>query len=147
VTAWQYGENVFRGTVNGKQINLKILADDYAGNYIFQYMGSTIAVSIRNTRISELEQFMPVHKIKETIPTSLKSPINGKIVRIKVNEGDSVMAGAELCSVEAMKMENLLRSNFNLKIGKIYKNPGDLVNVDDIIMDFEKNVASAQGQL
>ncbi|MDR2778351.1 MAG: acetyl/propionyl/methylcrotonyl-CoA carboxylase subunit alpha [Rickettsiales bacterium] len=137
VTAWQYGENVFRGAVNGKQINVKILSDDYAGNYIFQYMGSTIAVSVRNTRISELEQFMPVRQYKETVPTSLKSPINGRIVKIKVNEGDSVVAGAELCSVEAMKMENILRSNFSLKIGKIYSSPGDLVDIGSVIMDFE----------
>jgi propionyl-CoA carboxylase alpha chain len=136
ITAWQYGENVFRGTVNGKQINVKILEDDYAGNYEFQYMGSRVDVSVRNTRISELEQFMPAGQHKEILPASLESPIVGKIVRIRVNEGDIVSVGAELCSIEAMKMENLLRSDFELKIGKIYKNPNDMVNAGDIIMDF-----------
>jgi propionyl-CoA carboxylase alpha chain len=136
-TAWQYGDSVFRGTVNGKQINIKIIADDYAGNYVFQYMGSLVNVSVRNTRISELEQFMPKAHTKNTLPTSLKSPIAGRIVRIKVSEGENILAGAELCSVEAMKMENILRSDFNLKIKKIYKKCNDLINRDDIIMDFD----------
>ncbi|MDR2777859.1 MAG: acetyl-CoA carboxylase biotin carboxylase subunit [Rickettsiales bacterium] len=136
VTAWQYGESVFRGTVNGKQINVKIISDDYAGNYVFQYMGSFVNVSVRNTRISELEQFMPKPGIKNTIPSSLKSPIAGRIVRIRVGEGDSVSVGTELCSIEAMKMENILRSTFNLKIDKIYREPDDLINSGDVIMDF-----------
>ncbi|MDR1495134.1 MAG: acetyl-CoA carboxylase biotin carboxylase subunit [Rickettsiales bacterium] len=135
-TAWQYGENVFRGTVNGKQINVKIISDDYAGDYVFQYMGSFVSVSVRNTRISELEQFMPKTSTRTIVPTSLKSPLSGRIVRMRVNEGDSVSVGSELCSIEAMKMENILRSTFNLKIGKIYKNCNNLVNSGDIIMDF-----------
>jgi propionyl-CoA carboxylase alpha chain len=136
LTAWQYGESVFRGTVNGKQINVKIISDDFAGSYIFQYMGSTVNVSVRNTRISELEQFMPKSSGRNSVPTSLRSPIAGRIVRIRVNEGDGVSVGTELCSIEAMKMENILRSNFNLKIGKIYKKSNDLVNSGDVIMDF-----------
>ncbi|MDR3078567.1 MAG: acetyl-CoA carboxylase biotin carboxylase subunit [Rickettsiales bacterium] len=136
-TAWQYGESVFRGTVNGKQINVKIISDDYAGNYVFQYMGSFVSVSVRNTRISELEQFMPKTRDRIAIPTSLKSPLAGRIVRMRVSEGDSVSPGTELCSIEAMKMENILRSTFSLRIGKIHKNCNDLVNGGDVIMEFE----------
>lgn len=135
-TAWQYGDNVFRGVVNNKPVNIKIVFNDFAGNYIFQYMGSTINVSVRNTRISELEQFMPVIE-KNKAPTCLKSPITGKLVKIKVEEGDSVIAGSELCSIEAMKMENVIRTDFDVKIKKICKSKGDLVNVNDLVMEFE----------
>lgn len=135
-TAWQCGDNIFRGTVNNIPVNIKILLNDFAGNYIFQYMGSVINVTVRNTRISELEQFMPVAE-KNKAPKMLKSPITGKIVRIRVAEGDSVIAGSELCSIEAMKMENVIRTEFDVKVKKICKNKDDLVNVNDIIMEFE----------
>jgi propionyl-CoA carboxylase alpha chain len=141
VTAWQYGENVFRGTVNGKLINVKIMSDDYAGKYVFQYMGSNIDVSVRNTRIAELEQFMPPHRQEEVIPKSLKSPLTGKLIKLKVVEGDVVNTGSELCSIEAMKMENILRSSANnLKIGRIYKKLNDLVSKDEVILDFDVKI-------
>lgn len=137
VTAWQYGENVFRCTVNGNSINVKILSDDYAGNYVFQYMGSIINITIRNTRISELEQFMPATS-KKTKPTCLKSPIGGRVVRIKVVDGDDILAGAELCSIEAMKMENMIRSDFDLSVKKVLIKPGDIVNTGDILIEFSE---------
>lgn len=136
VTAWQYGDNVFRCSVNGNKVNVKILSDDYAGNYVFQYMGSVINITIRNTRISELEQFMPITTKKEK-PTCLKSPIGGRIVRIKVRDGDSVLVGGELCSIEAMKMENMIRSEFDLTVKKILIKSDDIVSVGEVLMEFE----------
>ena len=136
ITAWQYGDNVFRCSVNGNKVNVKILSDDYAGNYVFQYMGSVINITVRNTRISEFEQFMPVITKKEK-PTCLKSPIGGRIVRIKVREGNNVLVGGELCSIEAMKMENMIRSEFDLTIKKILVKPDDIVSVGDVLMEFE----------
>lgn len=134
-TAWQYGENVFRCVINGSPINVKILDDDYAGKYVFQYMGSIINITIRNTRVSELEQFMPVTAEKKK-PTCLKAPIGGRVVSIKVQEGEKIPAGVELISVEAMKMENMIRSDFDLLVEKILVNSGDIVNVGDVLMKF-----------
>ncbi|MDR0571732.1 MAG: acetyl-CoA carboxylase biotin carboxylase subunit [Rickettsiales bacterium] len=135
-TEWKQGEKIFRGIVNNKEISVKIFDNDYSGNYIFQYMGDVIPVSVRTPRVSELEQFMPPKNIKEK-PRSLKSPIAGKITKLKVKEGDSVLAGTELCCIEAMKMENIIRTDYDLKIKKIYKNVGDLVNNLELVMDFE----------
>ena len=135
-TAWQHGDNIFRGVVNNKQVNVKILEDDYAGGYSFQYMGSIIRVTVRTARISELEQFMPVvDKIKKV--KFLKAPISGKIFKIKVKDGDSVTAGEELYSIEAMKMENIIKAEFDATIKKIYNKNNDLVNKNDIIVEFE----------
>lgn len=136
ITAWQYGENVFRCTVNKNKVNVKILSDDYAGNYVFQYMGSVIDITIRNTKISELEQFMPV-AVKKEKPKFLKSPISGRIVRIKVCIGEEILMGGELCSIEAMKMENMIRSDFDLTIKNIFVQPDDIVTVGDVLMEFE----------
>ena len=136
VTAWQYGENVFRCTVNKNKVNVKILSDDYAGNYVFQYMGSVIDITIRNTKISELEQFMPV-AVKKEKPKFLKSPISGRMVRIKVCIGEEILMGGELCSIEAMKMENMIRSDFDLTIKNIFVQPDDIVTVGDVLMEFE----------
>lgn len=135
-SGWQYGDNVFRGVINGERINVKILLDNRVGDYIFQYLGSIIEVSVRNMRISELEVFMP-KDVEEASSKELRAPITGKIIKLKVKEGDSITIGTEICSIEAMKMENVIHAESDCKIKKINFNVGDLVNVNDIIVEFE----------
>ena len=135
-TAWQYGDNVFRGIIDNKQLNIKILSDDFAGNYSFQYMGSIISASVRTPRISELEQFMPIVD-KNKKMKQLKAPITGRIFKIKIKDGDIITAGMELYSIEAMKMENIIKADFDAIVKKVYKQDNDLINTGDIIVDFE----------
>lgn len=136
LSSWQYGDNVFRGVINGEPINVKILLDNRVGDYIFQYLGSIINVSIRNMKISELEVFMP-KRIEEINVKELKAPITGKLIKLKVKEGDELSVGSELCSIEAMKMENIIYAESDCKITKINFSINDLVNAGDKIMEFE----------
>ena len=43
-------------------------------------------------------------------PQVVQAPLPGRIVRVWVTAGDAVEAGAPLCSLEAMKMENEIRA-------------------------------------
>jgi len=134
-SSWQLGDNIFRGLVNNKSINVKINSDDHTGNFDFQYMGSDVFVTVRSVRISELERYMP--KIERNVrPNCLKAPITGKIVKFKVKEGDKVAVGGELLNIEAMKMENVLRTDYEVTIGKIYFKSGDVVGVGEKLIDF-----------
>ena len=51
--------------------------------------------------------------------------------------GDEVQEGQALCTVEAMKMENLLRAEKKAVVTKINAAAGDSLAVDEIIMEFE----------
>jgi propionyl-CoA carboxylase alpha chain len=55
---------------------------------------------------------------------------------ISVKEGQEVKAGEPLCVVEAMKMENMLRAERDVKIAKILAKEGDSLAVDAPIMEF-----------
>ena len=61
----------------------------------------------------------------------------GLIVKINVAEGDEVQEGQALCTVEAMKMENILRAERKGVVTKINAAPGDSMGVDAVIMEFE----------
>ncbi len=136
-SSWQFGDNVFRGEVNGKPINVKIIRNDRAGSFKLQFMGSVVDISIRSTRISELEKYMPIVEVEKK-PTKLKAPITGKITKFLVKEGDEVKAGSELVIIEAMKMENMIRTDHDVKIKKIYFEDGALVGVGEILIEFEE---------
>jgi len=76
---------------------------------------------------------------KEPPDTSklLLSPMPGLLVSVAVEAGQEVKAGEELCVLEAMKMENVLRAEKDIVIATVDSAPGDSLTVDQVIMTFE----------
>jgi biotin carboxyl carrier protein len=65
------------------------------------------------------------------------APMPGKIVKIPVKVGDPVTEKQILCVVEAMKMENEIRSKLNGKVTEVNHAEGDLVDTDAAIVVVE----------
>nr|WP_323107363.1 biotin/lipoyl-containing protein [Rhizobium sp. CC-YZS058] len=60
----------------------------------------------------------------------------GVITSLAVREGDVVEAGQVLATVEAMKMENVLRAERRGTVQRIAVSPGASLAVDELIMEF-----------
>lgn len=69
--------------------------------------------------------------------TTVKAPMPGTILDIKVNEGDIVERGQVLCILEAMKMENEIMSPKDGKIATINTSKGVSVESGDILFSIE----------
>lgn len=134
-SVWHIGEKLFRGVVNGKNVGVRIRDNNNTGSYLLQYSGFDAFVNVYSPRIAELSKYLP-KIVKNPKPVNLTSPITGKIARFKVKEGDELKAGQELVIIEAMKMENIIRSDHDVKIGKINFKEGDTVGIGQIVMDF-----------
>jgi biotin carboxyl carrier protein len=66
-------------------------------------------------------------------PRKLTAPMPGKIVRVLVSEGAAVEAGAGVLVVEAMKMQNEIKSPKKGTIQKILVGTGAAVNAGDVL--------------
>ena len=66
-------------------------------------------------------------------PRKLTAPMPGKIVRVMVTEGSVVEAGAGVLVVEAMKMQNEIKSPKKGTIRKILVSQGAAVNAGDVL--------------
>jgi biotin carboxyl carrier protein len=66
-------------------------------------------------------------------PKKLTAPMPGKIVRVLVSEGAEVEAGAGVLVVEAMKMQNEIKSPKRGKIEKLLAREGTAVNAGDVL--------------
>jgi len=62
------------------------------------------------------------------------APMAGKIISIKVNEGDSVKAGDVLCILEAMKMENEITTPKSGIVEEVAAQEGKAVNEGDVLV-------------
>jgi propionyl-CoA carboxylase alpha chain len=67
---------------------------------------------------------------------ALRCPMPGLVRAIHVVEGDEVQPGQPLCTVEAMKMENILRAERQATVKAIRAKEGDSLAVDAVIMEF-----------
>jgi len=67
----------------------------------------------------------------------LRSPMPGRVISILVRPGDRVSAGDEVCVVEAMKMEQSIRTHRDGIIKTIYVQPMDPVKTDDPLIELE----------
>ena len=133
--SWNNGEKLFRGFVNERPVGVKVRENNNTGNYLLQYSGLDAFVSVHSPRIAELTKFMPKIQ-KNAKPKNLTSPITGKLIRFKVQEGDEIKAGQELVIIEAMKMENIIRTDHDIKIGKIKFKEGEVVGIGQVIIEF-----------
>lgn len=57
----------------------------------------------------------------------VKSPMPGRVVRILVAEGAEVDAGATLCVIEAMKMENEVKAKVACNVAEVHVTEGATV--------------------
>lgn len=67
----------------------------------------------------------------------VKSPMPGLVVDIFVQEGQVVGQGDKLLSLEAMKMENILKSIGDGVVKKIFVQKGSSVDKNQILLEFE----------
>ena len=100
------------------------------------HKGSILELLVLSERQSELNKIMKPPK-KEDKSKYLLAPMPGLLVSIMVNEGDEVEEGQGLAVIEAMKMENIIKSEKKVKVKKVNCKEGDSLEVDQVILEFE----------
>ena len=131
---WTPGDPLARLRVDGAPLVLKI--GKIPGGFRVRYRGADLKVHVRTPRQAELAALMP-EKVAPDTSKYLLCPMPGLIVKVNVAEGDEVQEGQALCTVEAMKMENILRAEKKGVVKKINADAGASLAVDDVIMEFE----------
>jgi 3-methylcrotonyl-CoA carboxylase alpha subunit len=67
----------------------------------------------------------------------LSAPMNGSIVRVLVEVGQTVEAGAQLVVLEAMKMEHSIRAPHGGVIKALYCQEGEMVGEGSALVELE----------
>ncbi len=131
---WTPGDSLARFTIDGVAAALKV--SKITSGFRIRYRGADLNVSVQTPRQAELSQLMP-EKLPPDTSKLLLCPMPGLMVKLDVAVGDTVQDGQALCTVEAMKMENILRAERTGVVSKINAGAGDSLAVDDVIMEFE----------
>jgi propionyl-CoA carboxylase alpha chain len=131
---WTPGDQLANMSVDGTPLVMKV--GKISGGFRIRSRGADLKVHVRTPRQAELAGYM-LEKTPPDTSKMLLCPMPGLIVKVDVEVGQEVQEGQGLCTVEAMKMENILRAERKGIVSKINAAAGDSLAVDDVIMEFE----------
>ncbi|MCX7559123.1 acetyl/propionyl/methylcrotonyl-CoA carboxylase subunit alpha [Sulfitobacter sp. F26204] len=131
---WTPGDQLAKMRIDEAPLVMKV--GKISGGFRIRTRGADLKVHVRTPRQAELARMMP-EKVAPDTSKMLLCPMPGLIVKMDVAVGDEVQDGQALCTIEAMKMENILRAERKGVVSKINAGAGDSLAVDDVIMEFE----------
>ena len=131
---WLPGQTLCEAAVDGAPIVLKV--EPKPEGWRIRFRGADVEAVVRTPRAAELAGYM-IEKPKPDLSRLLLCPMPGMVRQIAVAEGDVVEDGQPLATIEAMKMENVLRAERKAKVKLIPVKEGDSLAVDAVIMEFE----------
>ena len=102
-------------------------------NDTFRFLN--IDTSLYKTRISK--KFEKREKYQPRDPKKILSFIPGTVLDIMVKEGQNVEKGNDLMILDAMKMQNKLKSSIAGKVKRIHANKGDKVSKGTLLIELE----------
>ena len=121
------------------------------GHYQVQVDGKTFEFTVRNGLVSEGPRPLDL-EVRRARPElvrknasgrksdgRVKPPMPGKIVEVKVKEGQDVKEGDVLCVLEAMKMQNDLKAPMAGKVTRVHVSDGANVEATTVLIEVEPN--------
>jgi propionyl-CoA carboxylase alpha chain len=131
--SWVPGQSLAEMTVAQSPLVMKV--SKISGGFRIRSRGADLKVHVRTPIQARLAAIMP-EKVPPDTSRLLLCPMPGMVVKVNVEVGDEVQEGQALCTVEAMKMENILRAERRGIVEKINAGAGDSLAVDEVIMEF-----------
>ena len=113
-----------------------LIVERRGNQWVITTRGASHRALVVPLRLARHESLM-IEKEPPDLSKMLICPMPGMLVKLHVAEGDEVQPGQPLATVEAMKMENILRAEKEGTIAKINAAEGESLAVDAVILELE----------
>ena len=104
--------------------------------YRLFYRGSKVDVKVYDETEYKYKRFIPI-PVKVDMSKRVIAPMPGVVISLAVKPGDSVVDGQEICVLEAMKMQNVIKCEKDGKIKAVLCKTKQSVGVDDLLVELE----------
>ena len=136
VLNWE-DETFFSLTFNGKTFFGEILEEKTESNFLKLKLNHRVFEIHKKGELDDLISAMgldvpKVRKLKE-----LQAPMPGRIVNVAIEIGQELEVGDDILSLEAMKMENVLKAEGVGKVKDILVKTDDVVEKGTVLIEFE----------
>ena len=122
---------------NGKSFNGEILEQNLESHTLKVKLNHRVFEIKRKYALLDLISQMGLDKQKVKKLKELASPMPGRVLKIMVKPGDEINIGDSLMSLEAMKMENILKSDGEGIVKDVFIKEQQVVNKGEVLIEFE----------
>lgn len=122
---------------NGKSFNGEILEQNLENHTLKVKLNHRVFEIKRKYALLDLISQMGLDQQKVKKLKELASPMPGRVLKIMVKPGDEINTGDSLMSLEAMKMENILKSDGEGIVKDVFIKEQQVVNKGEILIEFQ----------
>jgi len=119
-----------------KSYNIEVIEVSYEDNSCLVKVNGNIYNVQLEDRYNELLKELGMDTVQGNKIKDIKAPMPGLVLNVIVAEGAVVKKGDSLLILEAMKMENILKSPAEGTIKRIWINKGDKVEKNELLIEF-----------
>lgn len=130
------GNQEYHLLLNNQSYNILLVKADYAEKkLIVKINGKKYTLDVKD-KYDELLHNLGLDNIAAKKINDIKAPMPGMVLNILVGEGQQVKKGDSLLVLEAMKMENVLKSPTDGTIKKVVAIKGTAVEKNQLLITF-----------
>lgn len=137
--AWDVIEiknGTFHVIKDNKSYTVELLKAEHAEkSFLVKVNGNKYQLNVKD-KYDELLKSLGMDSMNSSKVNEVKAPMPGLVLDIRVNEGDTVQKGDPILVLEAMKMENILKSPTDGTIKKINVKKGVAVEKNQVLINF-----------
>ncbi|MEI7931556.1 MAG: acetyl/propionyl/methylcrotonyl-CoA carboxylase subunit alpha [Alphaproteobacteria bacterium] len=130
---WRPGKAVFRGKLNGVAFTVQVQPANEG--FVIRHRAAKRQVLVLTPLSAELHERLPEKAAADTSRMVI-SPMPGLVVSMDVAVGQEVKAGEQVCIIEAMKMQNIIRAERDGVVKAVNAKSGDPVAADEVLVEF-----------
>lgn len=136
VVEWD-DHSFFKLTYKGQTFHGELLHDGSEDNELRIKINQRVFHIKKKGELDELIAALGLDKPKARKLKELQAPMPGRIVQIAVQVGQELHPGDEILSLEAMKMENVLKAEGTGKVKAILVAGEQVVDKGTVLIEFE----------
>ena len=133
---WKNNEKVMCLKIDEDLCFVKVDEIKNFNQFLFTIEDCTLNLTLSSTQIEKLFAYMPAIKV-EDLSKKLISPMPGLVKSISIKKGQPIKQGQELIVIEAMKMENILKSEKDCIVDDVLIKEGSSVSTDEVLVTFK----------
>ncbi|OFY86379.1 MAG: acetyl-CoA carboxylase biotin carboxyl carrier protein subunit [Bacteroidetes bacterium RIFCSPLOWO2_12_FULL_35_15] len=121
---------------NNKSYTVEIIkADTAEKSFLISVNGNKYQLHVKD-KYDELLKSLGLDTLRSKKVNELKAPMPGLVLDVRITEGDTVKKGDPILVLEAMKMENIIKSPTDGIIKKINVKKGLAVEKNQVLIHF-----------
>ena len=127
----------FHVIFNGKSLVADVVSrNDLEKTFVIKINNINYTILLKD-KYDELLESLGMDRLNNKKDLEIKAPMPGRVLDVLFNDGDKVVEGDSLLVLEAMKMENVIKSPLGGIVKRVAVTTNQVVEKNEVLIEFE----------